>query len=172
VSGTLSVSGNLSVVGAGSVNLPPGTLAIENVANLQSTLNNKATNGASASFTTLMATHSFTSASGSFTATSTFQNLINVSGRRGLIFLDGQAPIASSILAYFSCMTPNNCLSILARNGNAYSFSNLGTAAGTGTMMIDAGMGTGSSAGNIRVSCALGNTGTVLWNIVYFSSAL
>jgi predicted O-methyltransferase YrrM len=60
-------------------------------------------------------------------------------------------------------------LSILAQNGNAQSFSNLGTAAGTGTMMISAGI---NSVGNIRVSCALGSTGTVLWNIVYFSSAL
>jgi hypothetical protein len=45
----------------------------------------------------------------------------------------------------------------------------VGSAAGTGTMMISAGI---NSAGNIRVSCALGSTGTVLWNVVYFSSAL
>ena len=166
---TATVSGNLSVVGAGSVNLPPGSLTIDNVANLQTALNNKATTGASASFTTLMATSSFTSASGSFTATSTPQNVINVSGRRGLVFLDGQGSIASSILAYFSCMTPNNCLSVVARNGNVYTYANLGTAAGTGTMMIDVGI---STSGNIRVSCALGSTGTVLWNVVYFSSAL
>jgi hypothetical protein len=97
--------------------------------------------------------------------------MINVSGRRGLIFLDGQGSIASSILAYFSCMTPNNFVSIVARNGNAYSYVNLGTAAGPGTMMIDVGMGSGSSAGNIRVSC-VGSTGTVNWAIVYFPNTI
>jgi len=40
-------------------------------------------------------------------------------------------------------------LSIVAQNGNAYSFANVGSAQGTGTMMINVGV---SNTSNLRVS--------------------
>jgi hypothetical protein len=100
---------------------------------------------------------------GSFSATPTVQNLLSVAGKRGFVFLDGQSPNTSSIVAYFSCITPNQCLSILAQNGNAYSFANVGTAWGTGTVLINVGI---SNSSNIRVSA--NQNGTVFWAVVYF----
>ena len=79
------------------------------------------------------------------------------------MFLDGQAPNTSSMVAYFSCITTNPFLSLVAQNGNAYSFNNLGTASGTGTVLISVGM---SNTSNIRVSA--NQNGTIFWAVVYF----
>jgi len=173
VSGTLrcenvTASSSLSVASGGFVAFPANSVAIESISGLTSALSGKATLGGSANFTSLTASSSvtsglFNSQFGSFSATNSFQNLLNVAGKRGFLFLDGQAPITSSILAYFSCVTPNPCLSVVAQNGNAASFYNLGTASGTGTVMINVGINTSSI---IRVS---GNqNGTIFWAVVYF----
>jgi hypothetical protein len=175
VSGTLActdltASSSLSVASGGFVAFPNNSVPIECISGLTSALAGKATLGGSASFTSLTASSFvssglFNSQAGSFSATNpnVFGNLLNVAGKRGLLFLDGQAPNTSSMLAYFSCITPNPCLSILARNGNAYSFANVGTAAGTGTVLINVGI---SDTSNLRVSA--NQNGTIFWAVVYF----
>jgi hypothetical protein len=100
---------------------------------------------------------------GSFSATASSATLLNVTGKRGFVFLDGQGLIGSSILAYFSAMTPYPYLSIVARNGNAFTSQNIGTANGTGTMLINATLNTSS---DIRVSA--NQNGTITWAVVYF----
>jgi hypothetical protein len=174
VSGTLActdvtAASSLSVASGGFVAFPNNSVPIECISGLTSALAGKATLGGSANFTSLTASSFvssglFNSQFGSFSATATFQNLLSVAGKKGFVFLDGQAPITSSILAYFSCVTPNQCLSIVAQNGNAYSFSNLGTAQGSGSMQIQVGI---SNTSNIRVS-ASGSGGTIFWAVVYF----
>jgi hypothetical protein len=135
----------------GAFTCPDASLSIAKTSGLQGALDEKVPT-ASPSFTGtanaanliasgfITAVGGFSCQFGSFSATNVFQNLLNVAGKRGFLFLDGQAPNTSSILAYFSCITPNPCLSIVAQNGNAYSFGNLGTAAGTGTVLMSVGI--------------------------------
>jgi hypothetical protein len=158
---TLNGTVNTGNLFAQSLNVTGGTtLGTTNAASL--TLSGLFS-GATIMGTSVYASSGFTSVFGTFSASATFQNLLNVAGKKGFVFLDGQAPITSSILAYFSCITPNPCLSVVAQNGNAASFYNLGAAAGTGTVMINVGINTTS---NIRVS---GNqNGTIFWAVVYF----
>jgi hypothetical protein len=157
----------------GAFTCPDASLSIAKTSGLQAALDAKAptaspsfsgtTSVASLTASSSVTSGLFNSQAGSFSATNSFQNLLNVAGKRGFLFLDGQAPNTSSILAYFSCITPNPCLSVVAQNGNAASFYNLGTAAGTGTVLINVGINTSS---NIRVS---GNqNGTIFWAVVYF----
>ena len=157
----------------GAFTCPDASLSIAKTSGLQAALDAKAptaspsfsgtTSVASLTASTSVTSGLFNSQAGSFSATTSFQNLLNVAGKRGFLFLDGQAPITSSILAYFSCVTPNPCLSVVAQNGNAASFYNLGTASGTGTVMINVGINTSS---NIRVSAT--QNGTIFWAVVYF----
>jgi hypothetical protein len=159
---------SLNVASGGFVAFPPNSVPIECISGLTSALAGKAILGGTANFTSLTASsfvssNLFNSQFGSFPATTTFQNLLSVSGKKGFVFLDGQAPITSSILAYFSCVTPNQCLSILAQNGNAYSFANVGAAAGSGSVLINVGV---SNTSNLRVSANA--SGTIFWAVVYF----
>jgi hypothetical protein len=125
--------------------------------------------GAGIMGTSVYASSGFTSTFGSWNVTSTFQNFINVAGKRGFLFLEGVSPINSSILAFFSCIPTNPFLSKVAQNGNQYSFANMGSAQGTGTMMIDVGV---SVTSNLRV-CSVGTaSGTVNWAIVYFPNTI
>jgi hypothetical protein len=196
VNGATTLVGNLGVGGTatflGNVALPrfqalldPSLNGTVNAANLFGTSLNVSgtttlgtTNAASLSLsglfsgaaimgTSVYASSGFTSVFGSFSATTSFQNLVSVAGRRGFLFLDGQSPINSSVLAYFSCISTNQCLSIVAQNGNAYSFANVGSSQGTGSMMINVGV---SNANNLRVSAT--QSGTINWAIVYFPNTV
>jgi hypothetical protein len=196
VNGATNLVGNLGVGGTatflGNVALPrfqalldPSLNGTVNAANLFGTSLNVSgtttlgtTNAASLSLsglfsgaaimgTSVYASSGFTSVFGSFSATTSFQNLLSVAGRRGFLFLDGQSPINSSVLAYFSCISTNQCLSIVAQNGNAYSFANVGSASGTGSMMINVGV---SNTSNLRVSAT--QSGTINWAIVYFPNTV
>jgi len=82
---------------------------------------------------------------------------------RGLIFMDTDSTNASSCVAYFSNMSGVNYLSILARNGNAFSAQNIGANFG-GTWNMTCVI---NSSGNIRVSVT--NAGSIRWNVVLFS---
>ena len=165
---------NTPLTCTGAFTCPDASLSIAKTSGLQAALDAKAPT-ASPSFTGtanaanliasgfITAVGGFSCQFGSFSATPVFGNLLNVAGKRGFVFLDGQAPNTSSMLAYFSCITPNQCLSILAQNGNAYSFANMGTASGTGTVMLSLGI---SNTSNIRV--AANQNGTIFWAVVYF----
>jgi hypothetical protein len=162
---TLNGTVNTANLFAQSLNVTGGTtLGTTNAASL--TLSGLFS-GAAIMGTSVYASSGFTSTFGTFSATTTFQNLISVAGRRGFVFLDGQSPINSSVLAYFSCISTNQCLSIVAQNGNAYSFANVGSAQGTGTMMINVGV---SNTSNLRVSAT--QSGNISWAIVYFPNTI
>jgi hypothetical protein len=164
---TLNGTVNTANLFAQSLNVTGGTtLGTTNAASLTLT---GLFSGAAIMGTSVYASSGFTSTFGSWNVTSTFQSFISVAGKRGFLFLEGVSPINSSVLAYFSCISTNQCLSIVAQNSNAYSFANVGSAQGTGTMMINVGV---SNTSNLRVSCSGSASGNISWAIVYFPNTI
>jgi hypothetical protein len=77
--------------------------------------------------------------------------------------VDTDTTNANSAVGYFSNVSGVMYLSIIARNGNAFGFQNIGTAV-TGAWNMNLFC---NSAGAIRVS--VNTAGSVRWNIVFFS---
>jgi hypothetical protein len=96
---------------------------------------------------------------GTLASTSTFQTIYNFAGKRGLAFIIGIGTIASSIMAFFDNTYGAGHVSIVARNGNSSSSSNLGTAQ-LGTMLI----GVQNSGNNLQVNST--TSGTVSWSVI------
>jgi hypothetical protein len=96
---------------------------------------------------------------GTLASTSTFQTIYNFAGKRGLAFIIGTGTIASSIMAFFDNTYGAGHVSIVARNGNSSSSSNLGTAQ-LGTMLITVQ----NSGNNLQVSS--NSNGTVSWSVI------
>ena len=103
------------------------------------------------------------STSGSLSATTTLQTFYNFANKRGFLFIEANPPSASSILGYFDNYlgAATNFFSILARNGNSSSSSNLGTANG-GTMMMVVSCLTASKDLQVSVTAAA----TVNWSVM------
>ncbi len=144
----------------GTVNLPQ--FQTLNNAQLNGTTNCNATLfanilGATTGFTTSFGTQGPMSAGVSSTIYTLAPNT------RGIIVMDTDSTNASSCVAYFSNMSGVNYLSILARNGNAFSAQNIGANFG-GTWNMTCVI---NSSGNIRVSVV--NAGSIRWNVVLFS---
>jgi hypothetical protein len=94
-----------NLTASGTVDLPAGSLAIADVANLQSSLNNKATVGGSPSFGILMATHSFTSTFGTAAlAAGTSATIYTIgANQRGFVFVDTNTTNATSPTCRVRC---------------------------------------------------------------------
>ena len=119
--------------------------------------------GATGSFTSLTYSQTLSSTSGSISATTTLQTFYNFTNKRGLLFIEANPPSASSILGYFDNYlgAATNFFSILARNGNSSSSSNLGTANG-GTMCMTVSCLTASKDLQVSVTAAA----TVNWSVM------
>ena len=191
---TLSASSSLSVSTGGTVSFPTNAVTQDSVSGLVTALAAKAPinnptftgtvtlprfqvlqdptlNGTIAGGnifgTNISASASFFSSYGTTAlAANTSSTFYTVgSNQRGLVFVDTDSTNASSAVGYFSNMSGVMYLSVLARNGNAFGFQNIGTAfTGTWNMNLFC-----NSAGALRVS--IPTAGSVRWNIILLSIA-
>jgi hypothetical protein len=108
----------------------------------------------------------FTSTSGTLsTAANSSQTLHTLTAnQRLLIFVETDTTNASSAVAYCSNLSGVVYMTIIARNGNAYSSQNFGSAfVGTWNMNLFV-----LSTGAIR--CSTTSAGSLRWNILFLSS--
>jgi hypothetical protein len=172
-SGTLGVTGATTLAGTTA-----SSLTVNGASSLQGTLN-------VSGFTTLGAAQAssfgvtnnitgalfqasigFTSTSGTLsTAASSSQTLYTLTAnQRLLIFVETDTTNASSAVAYCSNLSGVVYMTIIARNGNAYSSQNFGSAfVGSWNMNLFV-----LSTGAIR--CSTTSAGSVRWNILFLSS--
>jgi hypothetical protein len=179
VNGASSLQGTLGVTGATTLaGTTASSLTVNGASSLQGTLN-------VSGFTTLGAAQAssfgvtnnitgalfqasigFTSTSGTLsTAASSSQTLHTLTAnQRLLIFVETDTTNGSSAVAYCSNLSGVVYMTIIARNGNAYSSQNFGSAfVGTWNMNLFV-----LSTGAIR--CSTTSAGSVRWNILFLSS--